>query len=52
LLFIFNVSFINDKNYNGGVKTSEEKLFEMFVDYAGTNDKIYYEKKCDKINNN
>jgi hypothetical protein len=24
----------------------------MFVDYAGTNDKIYYEKKCDKINNN
>jgi len=43
---------INNKNSNGGVKTSEEKLFEIFVDYAGTNDKIYYEKKCDEINNN
>jgi len=41
---------INDKNYNWGIKTPEEKLFEIFVNYAGINEKIYYEKKCDEIN--
>lgn len=42
---------INYKNSHGGIKSPEEKLFETFVNYTGTNEKIYYEKNCDKINN-
>jgi hypothetical protein len=52
LYWIDKEESINNKNSNGGIKTPEERLFEIFVNYAGTNDKIYYEKKCDKINNN
>ena len=36
---------ISDKNKSGGVKTPAEKFAEVMIDYAGTNDKKYYEKK-------
>ena len=38
---------ISTKNKTGGVKTPQEKFTEVMIDYVGTNDKIYYEKKCD-----
>ena len=40
---------IEYKNSKGGVKDPEEKLFELFVDNLGTNNEIYYEKKCDRL---
>lgn len=43
---------ISEKNKSGGVKTPAEKFAEVMIDYAGTNDKKYYDKKCDQINNN
>jgi hypothetical protein len=43
---------ISTKNKLGGVKTPKEKFAEVMIDYAGTNDKKYYEKKCDQINSN
>jgi len=43
---------ISTKNKSGGVKTPEEKFAEVMIDYAGTNDKKYYEKECDQINSN
>lgn len=43
-------AIISTKNKSGGVKTPEEKFVEVMVDYAGTNDKKYYEKKCDQQN--
>jgi hypothetical protein len=45
-------AIISTKNKSGGVKTPEEKFAEVMIDYAGTNDKKYYEKKCDQINSN
>lgn len=45
-------AIISEKNKSGGVKTPEEKFVEIMIDYAGTNDKKYYEKKCDSINTN
>jgi hypothetical protein len=45
-------TIISTKNKLGGVKTPEEKFVEIMIDYAGTNDKKYYEKKCDQINSN
>lgn len=44
-------NIISEKNKTGGAKTPEEKFVEIMINYAGTNDKKYYEKKCDKINN-
>ena len=43
---------ISTKNKSNGVKTPEEKFIEVMIDYVGTNEKKYYEKKCDQINNN
>lgn len=43
---------ISAKNKSGGVKTPSEKFAEVMIDYAGANDKKYYDKKCDQINNN
>lgn len=42
---------ISSKSKNGGVKTPAEKFAETMIDYAGANDKKYYEKKCDQSNN-
>lgn len=43
---------ISTKNKLGGIKTPEEKFVEVMINYAGTNDKKYYEKKCDQIYSN
>lgn len=37
---------IENKNKFGGLKTPEEKLLEIFINYIGANDKRYYDKKC------
>lgn len=41
-------AIISTKNKTGGAKTPEEKFVEVMIDYAGSNDKKYYEKKCDQ----
>lgn len=40
---------ISAKNKSGGVKTPAEKFAEVMINYAGDNDKKYYEKKCDQL---
>lgn len=40
---------ISSKNKNGGAKTPTEKFVEVMTNYAGVNEKKYYEKGCDKL---
>jgi hypothetical protein len=37
------------KNKNGGVKTPAEKFAEIMINYAGNNDKKFYDKHCEKL---
>lgn len=37
---------IEEKNKEGGLKTPEEQFVELMVNYAGANDKKYYDKNC------
>jgi hypothetical protein len=43
---------IDHKNKNNLLKNSEERFAEVMINYAASNDKKYYDKKCDQINNN
>lgn len=42
---------ISEKNKTGEVKNPSEKFAEVLVNYAGINDKKYYDKKCDQLIN-
>lgn len=42
---------ISEKNKSGGLKTPAEKFAEILINNAGINDKKYYDKKCDELNN-